>query len=75
MREVDLYVIEEDPINLDFDGIIYLTGGGGGGTSDYNELRNKPQINGVTLQGNKELEALGVSAMSVQDIERILYLD
>lgn len=26
-------------------------GGGGGGTSDYNELENKPTINGVTLQG------------------------
>lgn len=27
-------------------------GGGGGGTTDYNDLTNKPQINGVTLQGN-----------------------
>ena len=24
-----------------------------GGTQNYNELRNKPQINGITLQGNK----------------------
>lgn len=27
-------------------------GGGGGGTSNYNLLSNKPQINGITLQGN-----------------------
>lgn len=27
--------------------------GGGGGTSDYTDLSNKPQINGVTLKGNK----------------------
>jgi hypothetical protein len=28
-------------------------GGGGGGTGNYNDLSNKPQINGVTLSGNK----------------------
>jgi hypothetical protein len=28
-------------------------GGGGGGTDDYNDLSNKPHINGVTLSGNK----------------------
>lgn len=28
------------------------TGGGGGGTTDYNQLSNKPTLNGVTLQGN-----------------------
>lgn len=27
-------------------------GGGGGGTNDYNQLLNKPSINGVTLTGN-----------------------
>lgn len=28
-------------------------GGGGGGTSDYSQLSNKPSINGVTLSGNQ----------------------
>lgn len=28
------------------------TGGGSGGTTDYNQLVNKPSINGVTLVGN-----------------------
>ena len=27
--------------------------GGGGGTSDYPDLTNKPKINGVTLVGSK----------------------
>ena len=27
--------------------------GGGGGTSDYNGLKNKPKINGVELSGEK----------------------
>ena len=35
-------------------------GGGGGGTDDYNDLKNQPQIGGVTLQGNKSLEDLGI---------------
>lgn len=28
-------------------------GGGGGGTTNYNDLSNKPKINGITLYGNK----------------------
>lgn len=39
--------------------------GGGGGTSDYNPLTNKPQINGVTLIGNKTTNDLGITASGV----------
>lgn len=35
-------------------------GSGGGGTGDYLELTNKPQINGVTLSGNKTAQQLGL---------------
>lgn len=35
-------------------------GGGGGGTSNYNQLTNLPQINGVTLIGNKTSSQLGI---------------
>lgn len=34
--------------------------GGGGGTSDYNDLDNKPSINNVTLSGNKTSHDLGL---------------
>lgn len=34
--------------------------GGGGGTSNYNSLSNKPKINSVELSGNKSLSDLGV---------------
>ena len=34
----------------------------GGGTSDYNDLENKPQINGVELKGNVTSEQLGIIA-------------
>lgn len=33
---------------------------GGGGTSDYTTLSNKPQINGITLTGNKTGSDLGL---------------
>ena len=37
-----------------------MSGGStGGGTSDYLDLSNKPQINGVDLSGNKNLEDFG----------------
>ena len=42
-----------------------ITGGGGGGTggtTNYNNLSNKPQLNGVTLEGNKTLDQVGVLA-------------
>lgn len=35
-------------------------GGGGGGTDDYTDLENKPQINSVTLSGNKSGADLGL---------------
>ena len=35
---------------------------GGGGTSDYDQLQNRPQIGGVTLTGNKSLAALGIAS-------------
>ena len=34
---------------------------GGGGTNNYNDLTNKPQINGVELQGNKTTSNLNIS--------------
>ena len=41
--------------------VISATGGGGsGGTTDYELLENKPQINSVELLGNKSLTDLGI---------------
>lgn len=36
------------------------SGGGGTGTSNYNQLSNKPQVNGVTLSGNKSSSDLNL---------------
>lgn len=40
-------------------------GGGGGGTTNYNQLSNKPQVNGVTLSGNKTTSQLGLAGADV----------
>lgn len=37
-------------------------GGGTGGTTNYENLSNKPKLNGVTLEGNKTLDQVGVLA-------------
>ena len=44
---------------------------GGGGTNDYNELDNKPQINNVTLSGNKTTSELGLFSGSYYDLDNI----
>ena len=38
--------------------------GGSGGTTDYDQLDNRPQIAGTTLTGNKSLADLGIAAAS-----------
>ena len=47
---------------------------GTSGTDNYEKLKNKPSIEGVTLQGDKTFPELGVRPLSVQEIEKILYL-
>ena len=40
------------------------TGGGSGGTTDYNQLTNRPAINGHTLTGNQTARQLGLATPS-----------
>lgn len=48
-------------------------GGGGGGTTDYNQLTNKPSINGVTLSGNKTSDEIDVAPESRVDGEQLIF--
>ena len=50
--------LEEQAINVEPELIVINTSG----TSDYNSLSNKPQINSVELAGNKTLDELGIQA-------------
>lgn len=49
-------------ITVDEDGTIHSVGGGGGtsGTMNYDNLENKPSINGIELSGNNDLSSLGI---------------
>lgn len=44
----------------DIIGIKYGSNSGGGGTDNYNSLKNLPQINGITLKGDKTASDLGL---------------
>lgn len=50
--------------SLDYD-VAWITDPGGGGTTDYDDLTDKPSINGVTLSGNKTGEQLGLDEIFV----------
>lgn len=56
------YLKKKSDADFDFE---WASSGGGGGTSDYNDLTNKPQINGNTLSGNKTSSQLGITAADV----------
>lgn len=48
-------------------------GGGGGGTTDYNQLTNKPSVNGVELVGNRSSDDLDVSPESRVEGEQLIF--
>ena len=49
-------------------GIYPMNGGGGEGTSNYNDLQNKPTLNGVTIEGNKTSEDYGIGSENKKKI-------
>ena len=60
----------EEPITREEMYLDYLckngAGGGSGGTTNYNDLTNKPSINGVTLEGNKTSADLNIQSQTTQ---------
>lgn len=57
--------IELDVVGKDI--TINASGSGMGGTSNYEELENKPKINDVELSGNKTLKELGIDIPTNSD--------
>lgn len=43
----------------------------GGGIDDYDDLQDKPQIEGVTLGGNKTFDDLGLQPITNSEIEAL----
>lgn len=54
--------------------LIESSGGGSGGVTNYDLLSNKPVINGVILQGSKDLTELGIaSSDSITSLGSLAY--
>lgn len=54
-------ILEETSLTLEF--------GLPGSATDYAQLTNKPQIEGVTLEGNKTFPNLNLDVISIDDID------
>lgn len=61
---VPMRLADNNAVNLDVRDLVNF----GGGTSDYEELENLPQINGVTLIGNQTTDDLGIETELVTDL-------
>lgn len=59
-------------IELEIQEVFESDGGSVGATKDYEQLINKPSINGVTLQGDKSFEDLGVTPLTNMEILEII---
>ncbi len=60
---IGLHVAADPTIDLASDAVVFEEGGGG--TGDYNDLTNKPSIEGHVLVGNQTLEQLGITAQAL----------
>ena len=54
---------------------VNISGGGGSGTKNYEELFKKPQINGKELIGNKTSEELGLVSSGTGNAQEIIFND
>lgn len=54
-------------------GSVTLSVDGARGTSHYPALTDKPKIEGVTLLGDKSFEQLGLSAVTLQEIDNLIF--
>lgn len=54
---------------------VNISGGGGSGTKNYEELFKKPQINGKELIGNKTSEELGLVSSGTGNAQEVIFDD
>lgn len=67
-EEIELSVVHDKDVNLAVDNEIYKDF-----ARDYNDLKNKPRVEGVELVGDKTLEELGMRNITPQEIDKIIY--
>lgn len=76
MNELILTIESESELGLGIESESELSLGveRSAGTTNYNALTNKPRIEGHTLVGDSTIQQIGVDALPVSEIEKILYL-
>lgn len=68
MSVIEMQMVDIDQvIDLEMNEVI-----NNGGTRNYNDLNNKPMIEGVELVGNKTYEELNLSSLTNTEIEDLL---
>lgn len=68
MTEIEMMIEADEAIEMETEEVIQ--NGGGGGTQDYNMLQHLPQVNGVTLKGNKSLQELGITEAIGTEVDK-----
>lgn len=63
------WITEEDAVGIITDSD---SSSGGGGVKNYNDLINKPKIEGVTLIGDKTFEELNLNSITNSELEEIM---
>ena len=66
-EQVELELIQGEQVELEVEGQ--------GGVSNYPYLTNKPKIEGVTLEGDKTFDELGLTPVGTEQIDRWLFGD
>ena len=65
-KEGILYILFDTQESYAYNGTTLVKMGDGTGVVDYTNTTNKPQINGVTLSGNKTSQDLGLTGLTPQ---------
>lgn len=67
MTEINIELNDESPVEVEFGEV---TKTGGGSATSYKPLTDKPQINGITLIGNKSFDDLGLTTVVNAEVDK-----
>lgn len=71
MNKVMVNIPNRTPVNANISGVSVAE------SNDYNDLRNRPMINGITLEGDLTPEDLGINntVATIEETKQFLGLD
>ena len=71
MSKVEVNIPNRTPVNANIPGVNVVE------SNDYNNLRNRPMINGITLEGDLTPEDLGINntVATIEETRQFLGMD